>query len=57
MGATLDVLSGGRFILGLGAGWYAEEYEAYGYPFRLPANASGAFSPVRALQIRMRSSQ
>lgn len=33
MGATLQFLSGGRFILGLGAGWHAEEYQAYGYPF------------------------
>ncbi len=36
MGATLDVVSGGRFILGMGAGWYAEEYAAYGFPFPSP---------------------
>jgi probable F420-dependent oxidoreductase len=33
MVASLDVISGGRMELGLGAGWLAREYEAYGYPF------------------------
>lgn len=33
MVSTLDVLTGGRSELGLGAGWKREEFEAYGYPF------------------------
>ncbi len=31
--ATLDVLSGGRFALGVGIGWSAEEFAALGVPF------------------------
>ena len=30
---TLDVISGGRAILGLGAAWYEAEHDAYGFPF------------------------
>jgi F420-dependent oxidoreductase-like protein len=33
MGATVDVLSGGRLFMGLGAGWCEEEAEAYGIPY------------------------
>ena len=32
MAATLDRVSGGRLILGLGCGWHDPEYEAFGYP-------------------------
>ena len=33
IGATLDVLSGGRATMGLGAAWYDREHEALGVPF------------------------
>lgn len=32
MAATLDHVSAGRLILGVGAGWHDPEYEAFGYP-------------------------
>jgi alkanesulfonate monooxygenase SsuD/methylene tetrahydromethanopterin reductase-like flavin-dependent oxidoreductase (luciferase family) len=33
MAATLDEISDGRVVLGLGAGWHQPEYQAFGYPF------------------------
>ncbi len=36
MAASLQTFSGGRFILGYGAGWLEDEYRAYGYEFPPP---------------------
>jgi len=33
MAATIDEISGGRLILGLGAGWHEPEYVAFGFPY------------------------
>ena len=33
IGATLDVLSGGRATMGIGAAWYDREHAAFGVPF------------------------
>lgn len=47
--ATLQFLTGGRFILGLGAGWHEEEYLAYGYPF--PSRAARVEQLEETVQI------
>jgi probable F420-dependent oxidoreductase len=33
LAATVDEVSGGRLVLGLGAGWNETEFEAFGFPF------------------------
>ncbi len=33
MAANIQLLTGGRFLFGIGAGWMEEEYQAYGFPF------------------------
>jgi probable F420-dependent oxidoreductase len=47
--ATLDVLSGGRFTLGVGVGWSAEEFAALGVPFAGRARRTAEY--VDALRV------
>jgi probable F420-dependent oxidoreductase len=44
--ATLDVLSGGRVIAGLGIGWSKDEYDAAGMPFRQKGARADEFMQV-----------
>ena len=47
--ATLDIISNGRAEVGLGAGWYQEEYLSYGYEF--PSNVTRISQLDESLQI------
>ncbi len=50
MAETIDEISGGRFVLGLGAGWNQVEYEAFGFPYdRRFARFSEAFHIIHSL--------
>jgi probable F420-dependent oxidoreductase len=50
MAATVDEMSGGRLVLGLGAGWNETEFRAFGFPFdRRVARFEEAFTIIRSL--------
>ena len=48
--ATVDAISGGRLILGLGAGWNEREYRAFGFPYdHRVSRFEEAFTIIRGL--------
>ncbi|MGA0877509.1 MAG: LLM class flavin-dependent oxidoreductase [Ilumatobacteraceae bacterium] len=50
MASTIDEISGGRLILGLGAGWNEPEFRAFGIPFDHRASRfEEAFTAIRKL--------
>jgi probable F420-dependent oxidoreductase len=53
MAATLDVISNGRVELGLGAGWFEQEFQAYGLPFPSIGDRVGALEESLQLIRRM----
>lgn len=51
--SQLDVLSGGRMVMGIGAGWKREEWEAYGYPFPDTHERLGRLKDALEILVRM----
>ena len=53
MASTVDVMSHGRLICGLGAGWYEHEWRAYGYGFPDVPTRMGMFREACEIIYRM----
>jgi alkanesulfonate monooxygenase SsuD/methylene tetrahydromethanopterin reductase-like flavin-dependent oxidoreductase (luciferase family) len=50
LAATVDAISGGRLVLGLGAGWNQREYTAFGFPYdKRVSRFEEAFTIIREL--------
>jgi alkanesulfonate monooxygenase SsuD/methylene tetrahydromethanopterin reductase-like flavin-dependent oxidoreductase (luciferase family) len=52
---TVDHISGGRLQLGLGAGWWEREHEAYGFDFPGPGERVGRFAETLDLLERLQA--
>lgn len=51
--ACVDVASGGRLEMGVGAGWYEQEFTAYGYPYPSAGARIGYLEDTIEILVRM----
>ena len=54
---TVDVMSGGRLILGVGAGWNAREHEAFGIDFPSPGERVDRFGEAMEIYRRLETEE